>query len=116
MDDWEELLRRHGGQKDQPDRPEDGGARSAGSLIQQVRELGVQAGAGAQPSAADDDAPQEAVVLPDGYVRRSPVQRYRTPEDYSRRLIRKAVLAVIGLCFLALLVMALLKSGLLRFK
>ena len=70
MDEWEDLLRRHGGQKDQPRQQEDAGARAAGSLIQQVRELGMQTGASASVAADDaDDETQESVPLPDGYVR-----------------------------------------------
>ncbi len=117
MDEWEELLRRHGGQKEQPRQQEDAGARAAGSLIQQVRELGMQTGAGASAAADDaDDETQESVPLPDGYVRLTPVQRYRTPVDYTRRIVRKVILIIVGVGLVALLALALVKSGLLRFR
>lgn len=52
----------------------------------------------------DDDADIEPVICADGYVRRSPVQPLRTPSDYYRRLLRRAM----GVVAMVLLVLAVL--------
>ena len=52
----------------------------------------------------------EAPPLPDGYVRRSPVQSYRTPEGYRRRCIRTAALIALLLALIALLVLTLIHN------
>ena len=56
------------------------------------------------------------ISLPDGYMRRSPVQAYRTPSDYAKKRVVKAVLIAAGLCLVVLLGLALLKSGLFRLR
>ena len=116
MEEWEELLRKHRLEDKEQNSSEDGGARSAGSLIAQARELGVQADVNSPEADAENaDALPEPVCLPDGYVRRSPVQAYRTPEGYLRRQIRKWVLILLGIALLVLLVVALIRGDIIRF-
>ncbi len=59
--------------------------------------------------------PEKPVVCADGYVRRTPVQPYRTPtgfrRDRRRRMFRAAVLVLL----LAAGIAAIVRSGLLRF-
>ena len=113
---WEELLRLHDAREENALIPVDGEAQEKGSLIQQASALVGQAEATESADAAEADALQEPVTYPDGYVRRSPVQPYRTAEDYFRRRTRKAVLAVLVLVLAVLLVLALMKTGLLQFR
>lgn len=56
------------------------------------------------PGAPDtrQDAPEQ--ILPDGYVRRSPVQPLYTPPGYRRRLLRRAA----GIAVMVLLALAVL--------
>lgn len=58
-----------------------------------------------------DPEPEEAQPLPDGYVRRSPVQSYRTPVGFRKRQILEIVLTAALLCLAALLVLALMRSN-----
>ena len=116
MEDWQELLQQHGTSEARPSLPEDGGAPGRSSLMQQVRELVGQTGEAASPETESAVRTEQRVCYPDGYVRRSPVQPYVTPEDYRRRTIRKCVMIAVALAFAVLLVSALLKSKLLSFK
>ncbi len=114
MKEWENLLRR---QRDQEDQQENDTPRRAGSLMEEVRDLVGETGAEPAPAKEQESETEETVVkYSDGYVRVSPVQEYYTPPDFNRRRIKKAVLILAGLCFLVLLVIALLRSGLLRFR
>ena len=92
----------------------DGGASRGGDgLIAQVcGEIGSTAGDAAEAHFAAEGR----VFLPDGYLRRSPVQAYRTPPDYAKKRVVKAVLIAAGLCLIVLLGLALLKSGLFRLR
>ncbi len=95
--------------------PKDGDEFTRGSLIRQVRSLVGISGA---YKAGEEELPGgewERVCCRDGYVRRSPVQAYRTPEDYPRRRIRKALVILIVLIIAALLALAIFKSGIIRF-
>ena len=112
---WEELLLLHDEKPEDQLLLSDGKAKEKGSLIRQVRALVGQTG-GENAAAAEPDEPEAPRPCPDGYVRRSPVQPYRTAEDYFRRRTRKAVLAVIVLVLAVLLVLALMKTGLLQFR
>lgn len=115
MDEWQELLQKVQVRPDGAAALTDGTAQDGSSLMQQVRELvGVTGPAAGEAAEAGLSAPGEC--FRDGYVRRSPVQEYVTPPDYKRKTIRKCVLIVLGVCFLALLVVALLRTGLLSFK
>lgn len=49
-----------------------------------------------------------AVVAPDGYVRRSPVQPVTEAPDYRKRMIRRAVGTVIGLAIAAVVIVVLI--------
>ena len=62
----------------------------------------------------DNPAPAEASVYPDGYVRRSPPQPYRTPDGYYRALALKAALYAGAALMLLTLALALIRSGVLR--
>ena len=65
----------------------------AASLVEQVRLLSHPV---EQPSADAEDG--ENAVLPDGYVRRSPVQAYYEPPEYRRRRrVIQIVSAAVGL-------------------
>ena len=113
---WEELLRLHDDRKEDASLPLPGGeARDKGSLIGQARQL-VGMGSGEPDASAGPDEAQAQVICRDGYVRRSPVQPYRTAEDFARRRARKIVTAVVILIVAVLLIYALMKSGLLVFR
>lgn len=112
---WEELLLLHDEQPDDQLLLSDGKAKEKNSLIRQARaQLGQSDEAPDAP--AEPDAPEAPQRCADGYVRRSPVQSYRTAEDYTRRRIRKFVTAGIVVILAALLLYALMKSGLLVFR
>ena len=112
---WEDLLKLHEKQEDGLSQALDDEARDKGSLIQQAAAMIGQTEEAAADDAQDDDT-EEIVRCADGYVRRSPVQAYRTAEDYHRRQIRKAVLIAVGAVLAILLVVALTKTGLLRLR
>ena len=62
-------------------------------------------------------SPEETPApLSDGYVRRTPVQAYKTAPDYNKRRIGRVVQVLIVLGVLGLLVLALFKSGLIRWS
>lgn len=110
---WEELLRLHDTREDDARLSEDGEARDARSLIRRVSE---QAGQPNGTESATEDGGEGVVLCADGYVRRSPVQPYRTAEGYERRRIRRIVLTVLGLCLAALLIYALMRARIFRFR
>ena len=72
------------------------------SLIDRVRQM-----AGTVPSAPEEHREESDLVLPDGYRRRSPVQRYRM-EGASARRRKIALCAVAAAAALALAVIAVL--------
>jgi len=57
---------------------------------------------------------QEEILCADGYVRRSPVQPYRTPPGYQRRLLVRWVLIILAVLIVAMAVWGLYQSRLLR--
>lgn len=59
--------------------------------------------------------PSEPVVCADGYVRRTPVQPYRTPVGYHRRRLRRKIRMAVLAVLLAAVIAAIVRSGLLRF-
>ncbi|HJH62249.1 MAG TPA: hypothetical protein IAC84_03130 [Firmicutes bacterium] len=59
--------------------------------------------------------PREPVICADGYVRRTPVQPYRTPRGYRRRRRRRQLRAAALTLAFAAVIMAIIRSGLLRF-
>ena len=61
------------------------------------------------------EMPEQPVVLPDGYVRRTPVQPYRTLAGYRRQRMRRRLAVLALVIFLAALAAAIWRSGLLRF-
>ena len=106
----EELLRRREAREENlPALSED--RRNTGSLITQAAMSIGQA-----VPTAEEEPPGEPVICGDGYVRRSPVQEYRTPEDYRRKRGRRIIGAVLLVCLAALLVLALVRAGLLGLK
>lgn len=109
----EELLR----QQDQTpaDRASEVRTETKGreTLIRRVdRMMGMTVEGASLP---EDTGGEEPPRCGDGYIRRSPVQPYRVAEDYHMRLVRKAVLIVVGAFLAVLLVIALIRAGLLRF-
>jgi len=110
----EELLRQQEDGKESAPPPQDGKPRGGDSLIRQAEAMAGQAAAA--PPAQRMEADREPLRLPDGYVRRSPVQVYQTAEDYGRRRARRAGLAVLGLLVAALVLAALVKSGFVVFR
>ena len=110
---WEELLKQQTGRE--PGRTEQNGAapQERETLIRQICDnMGGTDG----KTAPKSDAEEAPVPLSDGYVRRTPVQKYKTAPDYKRRRIGRAVQAVIVLILFALLVLALFKSDLIRWS
>ena len=63
------------------------------------------------PAERWDPAAGEAGPLPDGYLRRSPVQAYRTPAGYRMRCIRKAAALLLLLALAALVTVAAIRSN-----
>ncbi len=106
---WEDLLKKHeaGGESPPPEEEQEriGLIRQAGRLIGQ-----------AGPAPLETEGPAKAVRYPDGYVRRSPVQTYRTAKDLGRRRLRRAAAALLLLACAVLVLLALMKSGLLVFR
>ena len=106
----EELLRRRDTREENlPALSED--RRNTGSLITQAAMSIGQA-----VPTAEEEPPGEPVICGDGYVRRSPVQEYRTPEDYKKKRDRKIIGGILLACVAALLVLALVRAGLLGLK
>ena len=66
------------------------------------------------PVPPDALPPVETHTYPDGYVRLSPLQPYRVPEGYYRRLARRAALYAVAGVLLLLLLLALMKRKLFR--
>ena len=112
---WKELLELHE-TKDELIPQSDSEARDTGSLISQVQRMAGGPRAEDAGTSAAPGALPELVCCRDGYLRRTPVQAYRTAEDFQRRRIRKALTAVIILIIAALLLLALMKAGLLVFR
>jgi hypothetical protein len=113
---WEELLKLHETQEDGLPLTGIGETRENVSLIRKVGVLYGQTVTEHAPLEEDDDTYHEPVHCADGYVRRSPVQPYLTAEDFNRRRVRKIVTVVVGVCFVALLVLALVRAGLFRLR
>lgn len=111
----EELLRKPQEQPEEapPPPPEEHPAEKR-SLIAQLSEA-----AGYHPeeeaSGQTESGAAPAVRCADGYVRLSPVQPYRTMPGYRQRLVRKAVLILLGLALAGLAVYALLQAKLVKF-
>ncbi len=57
---------------------------------------------------------EEPVRLEDGYLRRSPVQRYCIEEGYYRKTAIKAVLIAVGVLLVGMLVFTILRSGIFK--
>lgn len=68
----------------------------------------------AKPAAAAEEE-RPPVLCADGYVRRSPVQPYRTAPGYRRRILLRAVLTALAAILAAAALWEILNSGLLRF-
>ncbi len=79
------------------------------TLLQQVEQMTAQE----FPEMPEEEL--EELYCFDGYRRRSPVQPYRTPPDYWRRPVLRAVLAVLFVLLLATAAWGLYHSGLLRY-
>lgn len=110
---WKELLRQQDEKETRPAETDGDASRDGGSLIRQI--CGNDPPVSEPGAAWEPGREGERVSLPDGYVRRSPVQRYRTSPDYMRKRVQKIIVIVVALCLVALLVLALLKSDMLKF-
>ena len=109
---WEELLKqKEGGPR--PSESEGAASRGRDGLIAHICGDTVQAESGAPSRSLADET---NMLLPDGYMRRTPVQEYRISQEFKRKRIRRAVLAVVVLGLVVLLVLAILKSGLIKLK
>ena len=107
---WKELLEQQRAGEQRRAEPDSGASRSRGGLIQTI--CGDMGSAVEANNAAEHGTEEAHVQLPDGYVRVTPVQEYRTSPDFKRRRIGKIVTAVIVLVLAVLLILALLKTGL----
>ena len=108
---WEELLKQQtGGETRKTER--DG--RTSPERETLIREICGNMGVTDCENAPKNDAEEAPAPLSDGYVRRTPVQKYMTAPDLYKRRVGRAVQALIVLVLLALLVFALFKSGLIR--
>jgi hypothetical protein len=110
---WEELLKTQGPREDGATAPAQTETRVRESLIRQAAAMAGQ-NVGEDPAPAEN-ADDGETICRDGYVRRSPVQVYGTAADYNARRIRRLVTIVGGIVLVALVVLALVRSGLLRF-
>ena len=111
--EWNKLLQRHPENESRTEQ-DAAASRDGESLIRQVcGQIGMT---GSEDASAERVAAEERVCLPDGYMRRSPIQRYRTPRDFAKKRFLRAALVLLALCLAALLALALLKSGLFRLK
>ena len=109
---WEELLQQKDGRPAREAERETAAPRAAESLIAQICEdMPETARADAKAETDDDEDPAQ---LADGYVRRTPVQVYKTAPGFHRKRVRNVIIAVIALFLIVLLVIALYKSGLIR--
>ena len=110
---WEELLKQQSGTGPRKTEQDGGTPPERETLIRQIcGEMG-----GAEHKAAPKNDPEETPApLADGYVRRTPVQTYKTAPDYNKRRIGRAVQVLIVLVAFGLLVLALFKSGLIRWS
>jgi len=48
------------------------------------------------------------IAAPDGYIRKTPVQGIRIPDDYRRRMIKRAIAIILGLAFAAAVIYVLI--------
>ncbi|MBO4419376.1 MAG: hypothetical protein J5789_06100 [Oscillospiraceae bacterium] len=107
---WKELLQQQNETEQSVAEQDPGPVRDRTSLIRRICGDSKPSG----DTAAEPAANREPITLPDGYVRRSPVQQYHTAPDYLRRRVRKIILGVLVLVFFVLLMAVLLKTGLIR--
>ena len=124
-----ELLRRQAESAARKQiRQETADVRRELSLVRRAQQMSRRAGQAleqaaaarpAQPGAADGlepaELPEQPPVCADGYVRRTPVQPYRTPVGYCRRQRRRLAMLLVTAALVVLLAAAVFRSGLLRF-
>ncbi len=113
---WEELLRLHDERAGDPSQQDGREKAAGGSLIQLVRRAVGQPETPLLPEAPEDETGAGPAAFGDGYVRRSPVQPYQTAADYKRRRVRRIIAAVLVVCFVVLLALALMRAGLFRLR
>ncbi|MBQ6235835.1 MAG: hypothetical protein IJK54_07935 [Clostridia bacterium] len=110
---WEELLKQQTGTE--PRKTEqDGGMPPERETL--IREICGEMGSAERKDTPENNPEETPAPLSDGYVRRTPVQTYKTAPDYTKRRIGRVVQALIVLTVLGLLVLALFKSGLIRWS
>lgn len=110
---WEELLKQQTG-TDPRNAKQDGGTPPERETL--IREICGETGDAERKAAPENDPEETPAPLSDGYVRRTPVQTYKSAPDYTKRRIGRVVRALIVLTVLGLLVLALFKSGLIRWS
>lgn len=108
---WEELLKQQTGGEPRKTEQNGGTPSERETLIFEICGSMVETDREAAPKT---DAEETPAPLSDGYVRRTPVQKYMTAPDLKKRRIGKAIQAAIVLILLVLLVLALFKSDLIR--
>jgi len=114
----EELLRERGAAAEGQGASAEAEAREQDSLIRQAAAMIGMTGeeeTAPPPDGGNAWEGEEPETCGDGYVRRSPVQPYLVAPDYHARRLRKGVLIVVGICLAALLALALVRAGMLRF-
>ena len=110
---WEELLKQQTERENQKTEQDGRTPQERETLITQIcGEMGGED----RKAAPENDAEEPPAPLSDGYVRRTPVQKYMTAPDFHRKRVGRVVQVVIVLLFVALLVLALFKSDLIRWS
>ena len=110
---WEELLKQQTGNDPKKTEPDGKTTPERETLIAQI--CGDTAKT-TRETAQQNGTEEPPAPLSDGYVRRTPVQKYTTAPGYNRKRVGKVIQAVVVLVLLALLVLALFKSGLIRWS
>ena len=113
---WEELLRLHDGREADPSQKAGREQTAGGGLLQMVRRAVGEPEQPLLPEAPEEEGDAGLAACRDGYVRRSPVQVYRTAADFKKRRVRKIITAVVVLIFAVLLAIALTRAGLFRLR
>ncbi len=109
---WEELLQQKEGRVPREAEREAAAPRASESLILWICDDMPETARAETKADADDD--EDPAMLADGYVRRTPVQVYKTAPGFHRKRVRNVIIAVVALFLIVLLVIALYKSGLIR--
>lgn len=102
-----DLIRREQERETDGARTEDRAGPETEGLLRRLERMYARPAAG-----AEEEHPP--VLCAGGYVRRSPLQPYRTPPGYRRRMLLRAGLAVLAAVLAAAALWGIWNSGLLR--